>query len=37
VDGTFGDFISGEELKKRIEEDGTDGYEAEVPDDDLAE
>jgi len=38
VDGTFGDFyISEEELKKGIEENVADGYEAEVQDEDLAD
>jgi len=37
VHGTFGDFYREEELKKGIEEDGADGYEAEVQDEDLAD
>jgi len=34
---SLGISISEEELKKRIEEDGADGYEDEVQDEDLAD
>ena len=33
----LGTFISEEELKKRIEEDGADGYEDKVQEEDLAD